>query len=279
MLSSSIDFFRFLTFILCATAVSAVVAAQDKAVSRPPVPPETRGTDPEARTPTAGENQLVNGGFEQNGGPGTVPVGWEADDELFGYFGWIAPRAERRIGDLWPRTGRFMIGLDSEQMGIDSNGQDYDTPRAAIRQTVKLPGGARGVFSIYYNDIGSTGLAYISVIHLAYTIDSTDIGMIHMPQKREPQGMLVKGEPGVWSRPFHRVSQKLPGSHTSTGDWTLASIPVTVPNGSKAEVTVWIGIFDNQNSTEVGYWRIDDASLRLEPALPVPSPSSRPAAQ
>jgi hypothetical protein len=30
-------------------------------------------------------------------------------------------------------------------------------------------------------------------------------------------------------------------------------------------LTVWVGIFDNQDSTEVGYWRIDDAALVLRP--------------
>jgi hypothetical protein len=169
-----------------------------------------------------------------------------------------------------------MIGLDSEQMGIDSHGQDYDTPRAAIRQTVKLPGGARGTFSVFYNDMGTTGLAYLSVIRLAYTINSTDVRSIRTPPKRLPQAAAGKAEPGVWSKPFHRVSHRLPLSHAALGDWTLGSLPVDVPRGSAVELTVWIGIFDNQDSTEIGYWRIDDASLRLEPSAAAPV-SSRPA--
>jgi hypothetical protein len=219
-------------------------------------------------------NLLVNGGFEQNNGEGTIPYGWRVDDELFGYFGWIAPRVERRIGELWPRTGRFMAGLDSELMGIDSNGMDYDTPRAALRQTVTVTGPAQGTFSIYFNDIDSTSLAYISVIRLAYTIDSNDIGGIRVAE-RGADAPAAKGRPGLWSRPFHRVSLKLEDSRTALGDWTKASIPVSVDAAKPARLTVWIGIFDNQNSTETGYWRIDDAALVLSvTTAPAPSAAS-----
>jgi hypothetical protein len=229
--------------------------------------------------PAAAQSSLlVNGGFEQNNGVGTIPVGWQVDDELFDYIGWIAPRVEREIGAILPRTGRFMAGLDSELMGVDSNGMDYDKPRAAIRQTVTVSGPARGTFSVYFNDIGSTGLAYLSVIHLAYTIDSTDIHGIRIAE-RGSDAATGTGRPGVWSRQFHRVSLKLADSRTALGDWTLASIPVSVDAVSPVRLTVWIGIFDHQNSTEVGYWRIDDAALVLSPppASAPASAASRPA--
>jgi hypothetical protein len=218
----------------------------------------------------AGPNLLVNGGFEQNNGVGTVPPGWDTDDELFDYLGWIAPRIERQIGSVMPRSGRFMIGLDSEQMGIDSNGMDYDTPRAAIRQTISVPGGTDAEFQVFYNDVGSTGLAYISVIRLAYSINSTDVRAIRMASKKTPAASTEAIQAGVWSRPFHRVSQQLSRSHHSTGDWTPASIRIRVPPGQSVKLTVWIGIFDNQNGTEVGYWRVDDASLR-----PLESPATK----
>jgi len=220
----------------------------------------------------AQSNLLVNGGFERNNGVGTIPFGWQADDELFDYTGWVAPRVERRVGEIYPRTGRFMVGLDSELMGVDSNGMDYDRPRAALRQTVTVSGAAQGTFSVYFNDVGSTGLAYLSVIRLAYTIDSIDVRHIRVAERR-PGAAVENSRPGVWSRPFHRVSQKLPGSRTALNDWTLASVPVVVAVAAPVKLTVWIGIFDNQNSTEVGYWRIDDAVLVL-----TPSTASAPAA-
>lgn len=208
-------------------------------------------------------NLLRNGGFEEHRGVGTIPDGWEVEDELFDYSGWIAPRVERRIGALLPRTGRFMAGMDTEQMGVDSNGRDYETPRAAIRQTVTVTGPADGVFSIFFNDTGTSGLGYLSILRLAYTLDGTAIGDIRLPE--EKPGAVEHG-PGLWSRRFHRVSQNLPGTLEATGDWTRASIPVRVEAAGPVRLTVWIGIFDNQNSTEVGYWRIDDAALELLPA-------------
>ena len=214
-------------------------------------------------TAAAQSNLLINGGFEQNNGIGTIPLGWQVDDELSDYFGWVAPRIERRIGEIWPRTGRFMAGLDTELMGVDIHGRDYDTPRAAIRQTVTVSGPVRGAFSVYFNDVGSTGLAYVSVIRLAYTIGSTDIRGIRLAESN-PDAGPADVRPGLWSKRFHRVSQRLPGSRTATSDWTLASIPVVVDSASPVALTVWVAIFDNQDSTEVGYWRIDDAALASE---------------
>lgn len=201
---------------------------------------------------------LTNGGFEDNGGVGTIPTGWQALDENAEYYGWVAPRAEQRIGEFGPRTGRFLAGLDTDRMGVDTNGMDYATPRCALHQTVRLPAGFRGEFSVFYNDSGSFGLAYVSVVRLAFTIDSTDIAAIrsvHLTQGRP-------GEAGVWSQAFHRVEQGLPNTYTALGDWTRAAIPVVVPPGQgDKQVTLWIGVFDYQNSTELGYWRLDDAAL------------------
>jgi hypothetical protein len=244
-------------------------------------------------TVAAGErNLLVNGSFEQHSGVGTVPEGWQVVDEHAEYYGWIAPRVERRIGRILPRSGRYMIGLDTEMMGVDTRGKDYDTPRSAIYQTITVPGRTRGTFSIYYNDIGTTALSHLSAIHLAYTINHQEIQRIEIPLPLPQEEMAPPGEgaardpapasplsippgrrllpdgslpPDTWSRAFYRVSQQMPFAEDALGDWSLASIPVRVDaDEPTVKLTLWIGIFDRQNSTERGYWRIDDAAFVLD---------------
>jgi hypothetical protein len=223
----------------------------------------------------ADTNLLVNSGFEENRGVGSVPVGWRAIDENFDFFGWVAPRCERSIGGIGPRSGRYMIGLDTELMGVDTNDQQSDVARAAIYQTITVPPGTRGTFSIYINDLGSTALGHVSAIRLAYTVNNTEIGTIKVAGKTDSaDDRAAKSAPNTWSKPFYRVSQRLADAPDALGDWTLASIPVEVAAGDKpVQLTLWIGIFDNQNSTEIGYWRIDDASFVVER----PAATTRPA--
>ncbi len=216
-------------------------------------------------------NLLRNGGFEENRGAGTVPDGWGFVDETRDAVGWTAPRAERSIGGIGPRSGRFLAGCDTEMMGVDTNGKADDVPRSALFQTIRVPSGSRGIFSVYYNDIGSTALGHVSALRLAFTVNGAAIDSIRVPREvqgnRLGDGPGARGpspglRPGEWSRPFYRVSQRLSSNPQGRGDWTLASIPVAVgEQGGERALTLWIGIFDNQDSTEIGYWRIDDASF------------------
>ncbi len=218
-------------------------------------------------------NLLVNGGFEDNHGVGTIPTGWQVLDEHLEYFGWIAPRVEQRVAGIGPRTGRYMLALDTEMMGVDTNDQEFFVPRAAIFQTITVPGKTRGTFSVYYNDIGSTALGHVSATRLAYTIDNTEISTIKVAEPPRAGAPAAPPRPNTWSKSFYRVSQKLGQAPAATGDWTLASIPVLVDAGDKpVRLTLWIGIFDNQNSTEIGYWRFDDASFTTDNR-----PTTRPA--
>ena len=164
-----------------------------------------------------------------------------------------------------------MAACDTESMGVDSNGEDDDTPRSAIFQTIAVPAGTRGFFSVYVNDIGSSALGHISAVRLGYTLGSEDIRRLAVPPRgREPldapaPASAGEAKEGAWSRPFFRVSESLPYHREGIGGWALASIPVTVPPGEgMARLTLWIGIFDLQHSTELGYWRLDDAAFRVE---------------
>lgn len=217
------------------------------------------------------ENLLANGGFELHTGAGTIPRGWQVVDENEGYFGWIAPRAQSAVAGVWPRSGQAMAACDTEAMGVDSNGRDDDTPRSAIFQTIAVPAGTRGVFSVYVNDIGSSALGHISAVRLGYTIGSEEIQRLAVPRRAgrsrdaPKRAAAEEAREGAWSRPFFRVSQRLPYHREGIGDWAFASIPVAVPAGEgMARLTLWIGIFDLQNSTELGYWRLDDAAFRIE---------------
>ena len=209
---------------------------------------------------------LINGGFEQHDGLGTIPHGWEAVDEHFGFFRWIAPRVERRIGSVGPRSGRFFVGLDTEKLGVDTNDKDDPICRAALYQTIEVPGRCRGEFSLYYNDLGSSALSHVSAIRLAYTINSTEVSEIRYPFRAHADPPAGGGVPAVWSPPWYRVSQTLPDTHTALGDWSPASIPVSVDAGDQpVRLTLWIGIFDHQHSTELGTYRVDDARFVLFP--------------
>ncbi len=209
-------------------------------------------------------NLLVNGGFELNAGEGTVPRGWQVVDEHAGYFGWIAPRVRAEVGGVRARSGRAMAACDTESMGVDSNGRDEETPRSALFQTIVVPAGTRGEFSLFYNDLGSSALGHISALRLGYTLDSEDIRSLSVVAAGADAGAAAEAaRAGVWSRPFFRVSQRLPFHRGGAGDWARAAIPVALPAGEKpVRLTLWIGIFDNQNSTELGYWRLDDAVFR-----------------
>jgi hypothetical protein len=261
------------------------VVALPVLLSLPAVSASQNGKVPATPAAVASKNLLVNGGFEQHDGLGTIPHGWEAVDEHFGFFRWIAPRVERRIGDVGPRSGEFFAGLDTEKLGVNTSDKEGQICRAALYQTVMVPGRCRGRFSLYYNDLGSTALSHVSAIRLAYTVNSTEISEIRFPAP--PQGQLTADRqdgsapalqtyraneeqptlkediaPAVWSEPWYRVSQKLPDSQTALGDWSPASIPVAVDAGDEpVRLTLWIGIFDHQHSTEIGYYRVDDASL------------------
>lgn len=220
-----------------------------------------------AESKASGENLLVNGGFERNGGVGTVPEGWKTVDGDGDYFGWVGPRAEQRLGGVGARSGRWFAGLDTEKMGVDSNGQEYAKPRSAICQTVEIPRGSNGIFRLYYNDEGTTSLAFLSVIRLGYTIDSDSISAFQGIVNEGPGEAPSRSGAGMWSQRFHRVGHDAHQNVESLGGWTLAELPVTVPPGEgKARLTLWIGVFDNQNSSELGYWRVDDASLVLTTA-------------
>ncbi len=222
---------------------------------------------------TAGRRDLlINGGFEQHKGVGTIPAGWQALDENLEFFGWVAPRVERSIGGVGPRTGRYMIGLATDMMGVDTNDRQYRLPRSAIFQTLTVPGGTRGTFSVYYNDLGSTALSHVSAIRLAYTIDNAEISTIKFPKELGSKPAAPGTGPGLWSKPYFRVSQKLPSTQAAVGDWSLAAIPILVETDApEARLTLWIGIFDHQNSTELGYYRIDDASFVIDRGPPCSS--------
>jgi hypothetical protein len=252
MRSSSSDGASFLRRRLTVPAI--VLAAAALAAMGEPAAPEPA-------------NLLRNGGFEENRGEGTVPDRWGFVDENGDSIGWTAPRAERSIGGIGPRAGRFLAGCDTEMMGVDTNGPPDGVPRSAIFQTVRAPAGARGTFSVHYNDIGSTALGHVSALRLAYTVGGGTLGSIRTPAAGEEEAAAREARRGVWSRQFFRVSQRIPSNPEAAGDWTLASIPVAVPGapgGGDVNITVWIGIFEPQNSTEIGYWRIDDAALILD---------------
>jgi len=217
------------------------------------------------RPPTPGRNLLRNPGFEQHNGIGTIPTHWQAIDEHIDYFGWIAPRAERIVGNIGPRSGRYLAGLDLDMLGVDTNDKGYHIPRAALFQTVEGRGQSNGTFSLHYNDLESSALSHIAAIRLAYTVNHTAISDIRFPADSSPEPTLETASPDIWSKPFFRVSQRLPHSQTAVGDWTRAAIPVVVKStDERVRLTLWIGIFDHQNSTEVAYYRIDDASFVID---------------
>jgi hypothetical protein len=222
----------------------------------------------------AQQNLLTNPGFEENSGTGTVPAGWHAIDENFEYWGWIAPRAERRIGDVAPRSGRYMAGLDTEMMGVDTNGSDYLIVRSGLYQTITVPGKCRGTFSIFYSDLWSTALSHVAAIRLAYTIDDTDIRSIKTPVPKDNEKLPEQPpKPGLWSKSHYRVAQHLPHSQTAVGDWTPATLPVVVDTDRReVKLTLWIGVFENQSGTEIGYYRLDDASFVLDVPRTQPAP-------
>lgn len=218
------------------------------------------------RLVVAQQNLLKNPGFEENNGLGTVSLNWQAIDENFEYWGWIAPRAEIEIGGIRPRSGRFMAGLDTEMMGVDTNGSDYLIVRSGLYQTITVPGKCRGTFTVFYNDLWSTALSHVASIRLAYTIDNTDIRSIKTPVPKDNEKLPKQpSKPGLWSKSHYRVAQHLQHSQTAVGDWTLATLPVVVDTERKeVKLTLWIGIFENQSGTEIGYYRLDDAGFVLE---------------
>jgi hypothetical protein len=223
----------------------------------------------DARWP-AGKNLLANGGFEAHGGVGTIPDGWQAVDEYvvtdnLAYTGWVAPRVESMLAGIAPRNGQFMVGLDTEMLGVDTAGADFKLPRAALYQTVTVPGRCRGTFSIHYNDVYSTALSHVPAIRLAFTANHAEMRKIVLP-------IVPKGQhppawtsvPEVWSEPFYRVTKELPFVHNPVSGWKLGEIEVALDRGEDTvELTLWIGVFENQDSTEIGYYRIDDASFAL----------------
>lgn len=227
--------------------------------------------EPEGPRWPMGKNLLVNGDFEAHGGVGTIPDGWEAVDEYvvtdnLAYTGWVAPRVETRLAGYAPRNGRFMVGLDTEMMGVDTAGADYKLPRAALYQTLTVPGRCQGTFSIHYNDRYSGALSHIAAIRLAFTVNHSVMKKIVLP-------IVPKGHhpppweavPDVWSDSFYRVTKELPFVHNPVSGWKLGEIEVAVDHGDEpVELTLWIGIFENQDSTEIGYYRIDDASFVLK---------------
>lgn len=241
-------------------AVFGVVAPRPAVADEPP--------------PPVGKNLLVNGGFEEHNGLGTVPDGWHVVDEYFDYRGWVAPRVARRIGGVGPRTGRYFVGLDTEMLGVDTNRRESHIPRAALYQTITVPGRCAGTFSFFYNDLGSTALSHVSAIRLAYTVNESSISTIKAPEVqfetavvRPDQPIEWNEKPGYWSEPFYRVAQRLPDLQTAVGDWTFGSVRVVVDEGDDpVALTLWLGIFDRQGSTEIGYYRIDDVSFVLEPS-------------
>jgi hypothetical protein len=251
---------------LCIAVGAATAAEPANAADRPKAKPH---------------NLIVNGGFEEHHGIGTLPLGWHAVDEniaTYGNcFGWIAPRVERSIGGIGPREGRFLVGIDTEMQGLDTSEDQSRYPHCALYQTITLSGNGagkvRGTFSIHYNDLGTTALAHLTMIRLSYTIDHTDMSRIEMPvtikhERPDPH----PGTPGIWSEPFFRVSQQLPYRIDVVGDWTRASIPVVVDTkGDDVKLTLWIGIFDSQSSAEIGYYRIDDAAFVLDPPTTQPA--------
>lgn len=226
------------------------------------------GTNPPQSDSTpAPTNLLANPGFERNRGVGTIPPHWHALDQNFEYARWIAPRIERRIGDIGPRTGRYMVGLATDMLGVDTNDEEVHILRSALHQTITVPGRTRGTFSLYYNDLGSSALCHIAAIRLAYTVNTTDMTRIKFPASFNLESGPPTIGPALWSKPFFRVSQQLPHSQTAVGDWSLASIPVVMDSSDAGvQLTLWIGIFENQRSTELGYYRIDDASFTVTPA-------------
>lgn len=222
----------------------------------------------------AQQNLLKNPGFEENNGIGTVPAQWHAVDENFEYWGWIGPRVEREIAGIAPRSGRYLVGLDTEMMGVDTNGSDYLIARSGLYQTIPVPGRCRGTFSVFYNDLRSTALSHVAAVRLAYTIDNTDIRSIKTPVSRNNEKLPEQPPgPGVWSKSHYRVGQHLEHSQTAIGDWTLATLPVIVDTDrQEVKLTLWIGIFENQSGTEIGYYRLDDASFVADAPRTQPAP-------
>ena len=253
----------------CSSSKAAVVSAAAGLVAFILTASGGGADDPTTPPAPPSRDLLVNGGFEQHHGPGTIPIGWQVIDEHFEYWGWIAPRVERRIGTVGPRSGRYLVGIDTEKLGIDSNGEYFHIPRAALFQTITLPGRTRGTFTIHYNDLGSSALAHLSTLRLAYTVNHTEISKIKIPETTGRDPAEPQARSSLWSRPYYRVSQKLPFSQTAIGDWSRASIPVVLDVGdAPVRLTLWIGVFDNQSSTELGYYRIDDASFVVDPRVP-----------
>lgn len=192
-------------------------------------------------------NELVNGDFEIQAVAGTVPFGWKAWDENAGYEHWMACRSERILAGVLPWRGEWMAAIDTDRIGVNTNGEDFGTPRAALYQTLELPRGTEGVFSLRYNDLGSTSGAWVSAIRLGCTIDSENLNDLTVPEAAKAPS---------WSKPFYKTAVENGGK----GDWTRAKIPVHIPPGEgNAKVTFWIGVFDNSSGTEIGYWRVDDA--------------------
>lgn len=214
---------------------------------------------------TTPKNLLVNPGFEDNARIGHIPQGWRAVDENEEYWGWVGPRVERRISEVIPRTGTFMVGLASEVMGVDTNGEDFFTPRSALYQTIRVPGRCRGVFSVYYNDLETELLGHASTTRLAYSVNHADIHRITVPVSPQPS-LEDEPRPDFWSRKYFCVNQYQPLNYESTGDWTLIAMPVIVDTDEpEVDLTLWIGVFENQSGTAVAYWRYDDASFTLQP--------------
>ncbi len=197
-------------------------------------------------------NEIINGDFEIQPVRGTIPNGWKAWDENAGYERWIACRSEQILAGVLPYHGEWMAAIDTDRMGVNTNGEDFGTVRAALYQTLEMPRGIRGVFRIRYNDLGSTSGAWVSGIRLGCTIDSEDLNDLAIPET---------GKTPAWTRLYYKAAIENGG----TGDWMTATLPVEVPPGEgNARVTLWIGIFDNSSGTEVGYWRVDDARFERE---------------
>ncbi len=254
---------------LAALAACAVWIGVQSATRAQVSPAEVRDTADIPR----GVNLLVNPGFEEHGGVGTIPVGWEAVDEFvvtdtMAYTGWIAPRVETRIARVPPRNGRYMVGLDTQMMGVDTADSEHTLPRSGMYQTVRVPGKCRGTFSMHYNDIYSGAIGHVSAIRLGATVNDRNmkaIKLLRVGKNEHPPKWT--GAPGIWSEPFFRVTEGLPSVHNPVSGWKRGEIEIILDVPDPAvDLTLWIGIFDNQSSTEIGYYRIDDAAFVLHEA-------------
>lgn len=207
------------------------------------------------------QNLLFNGDFEINQGPGTVPHGWQAVDECAGYEGWVAPRCELVCGEVLPFDGRWMVAVDTERMNVDTTGEDFATPRAALYQTIQVHRGVQGTFRVRYNDNGSSSGAWVSCLRLGYTVDDERISAIGPPAEMAPPQESGNIPATRWGPALYKTSVDNGG----TGDWTEAALPVVVPPGAGlANLTLWIGVFDNSSGDETGYWRVDAATFELD---------------